>query len=177
MNDKIIHVPKNHILLSLILFFSFALKANSQDSLLLSEQWKQLKVNLERRTDLVMVIRKELTKAGAEIRREADSAAIYSNRLFFGLNQQVALNQPAIDSLVRLNRNLKSFLGRTFVVLENESKKIKEKISPLQLQLEGVENRIHLATRAFDLYCMETERPECRFQKGAGEDMAPQIRF
>lgn len=163
--------------LSFVFLFSFTLIAKSQDSLLLTEQWKELKVSMERRTDLVMVIRKELTKAGAEIRREADSAAFYSQRLLFALNQQVALNQPAIDSLVRLNRNLNSFLGRIFVALENESNKNKEKVSPLQLHLEGVENRIHLATRAFDMYCLETGRPECRFQQEAGEDRAPQIRF
>lgn len=151
--------------------------AHSQDSLLLSEQWKQLKVTLERRSDLVSVMRKELSKSGADIRREADSAVIYSQRLFAALNQQVVLNQPAIDSLVRLNRNLTSSLGRTFVLLEQQPDKIKEKILPYLAQLERVENRIHVAIRHFNVICLETDRPECRFQLEVGEDRAPQVRF
>jgi hypothetical protein len=163
--------------ISLSLHFCFALSAFSQDSLLLSDQWKQLKVNLERRSDLIATIRKELAKAGPAIRREADSAAVYSHRLFIALNQQVALGVSAMDSLVWLNRNTNSFLTRTFVLLENESKKNKERVLSLLIHLEGIENRLHMAIRGFDKYCMEAGRPECRFQKETGDDRAPQIRF
>ena len=151
--------------------------AHSQDSLLVSEQWKKLKITLERRNDLVSVIRKELGKAGTDIRREADSASIYSQRLSTALNQQVALNQLAIDSLVRLNNNLKSCMGRTFVLLESQPDKVKEKTLPYLAQIEGIENRIHAASRDFNVICLEKGRPECCFQQETGEDRAPQIRF
>lgn len=170
------HLPCRLFLL-IFLFCMTITEASGQDSLLRSAQWAGLKESLFKRDDILVSFRKEIRKAGSGLKQEADSVSAYSLRLFRALNQQVLLNKPAIDSLVQLNKQTKNFLGRTFVLLENEPAKIKEKILPLLAILEAVENRIHQATREYDQYCMEAGRPDCRFQQEQGEDRAPQIRF
>lgn len=163
--------------LSLILFIPFNFSAYSQDSLLFSSQWIKLKETMNKRTDLILVIREKLSKSGPEIKRESDSAVAKTRRLDRALIQQVAINQAAIDSVSELYTLTTTSLARTIVLLELEASKTKENILSYLTQLEGVENRIHIAIRDFDRYCLEVGRPDCCFQKATGEESAPRVRF
>lgn len=167
---------KPHFLF-LILFLFLNMLVHSQDSLLLTDQWTQLKKSIAHRHDLIGLIRIELKKGGTDIRRMADSAAGFSKRLSQAIDQQTLLSESAIDTLVQLNRQITVFLGRSFVLLENEPGKIKEKLMPLLAQLEGTENRIYIAANAYDKQCIQAGRPECRFRRETGEERAPQIKF
>lgn len=141
------------------LSITLCIQVSAQDSLArLDESWNRLRVNFQRRTDLIMNLTQFIEKAGKDSAKDVRAIAADFSRFLDSAKNA--------DSLViQISRQKeKSFMqaaARVLAKFNTDVKfKSKDEFRMLQTQLEGAENRIAMAKRDHNEICIRYNRKD-----------------
>jgi len=160
----------------LILFLSQTCLAQHSTKTI-NDTWKNLKTQLQSRTDLVAGVTNTLTKSKQVDQEELKKAKHIAADLFRHVDTLQTLDSLSVSFANYLNTNLTQALARSLMTLERDRKhRNSVPVRDLLVQLEAIENRIMVAKMDYNHACTETNRPDLFFGSNA-KAKAPEIKF
>jgi LemA protein len=164
--------PKNKTYLRLlikifVLTFFFAQPCfgqNLEDNI--TQAWKDLKNQLQRRADIVPNLTIALANSKHVLQNESKRARSISTHLFRILDSLQIPDSASLFFASHLNIELTGALARMLVTLEGDQDlKNTLVVRELQTNLEAVENRLKLAKVNYNNACRKAHRQDLLFEK------------
>ena len=149
-----------------------------QDTIsIINASWTNLKTQLLRRADIVSNLTGLLSKSSKIDKEQLNNSKVFAVDLFKYVDTLNKKDSLSVSLASIKNNKLTQALARTIVTLENDSKlRSNNDVNGLLMQLEGCENRMALAKRAYNETCKKFKRTDLLF----GPDQrvkAPEVKF
>ena len=137
---------------------------NLEDNI--TQAWKDLKSQLQRRADIVPNLTIALANSKHVLQNESKRARSISTHLFHILDTLQIPDSASLFSASHLDIQLTGALARILVTLERD-KELKNTlvVRELQTNLEAVENRLELAKLNYNNACRKAHRQDLLFEK------------
>jgi LemA protein len=161
----------------LLFFFSSQTTYGQDTTAQINTAWTNLKTQLQRRTDIVSNLASILSKSTKVDKEELNNSKLVSIDLFKYLDTLRLKDSLTISLASTKNNKLTQALARTLATLENDKKlSADDQLQGLLMKLEGCENRIALAKRAYNDVCKEYGKTDLLFGSDSTEK-GPEIKF
>lgn len=161
----------------LFFFFSFQTIYGQDTTAQINTAWTNLKIQLQRRTDIVSNLTSILYKSTKVDKEQLNNSKLFSIDLFKYVDTLSFKDSLTISLASIKNNKLTQALSRTLASLENDKKlRSDNQLQGLLMQLEGCENRIALAKREYNDVCKEYGKTDILFGSDNAEK-APEVKF
>ena len=150
--------------IAIILFSFTSHNCFGQDTSSINKSWKTLKIQLQRRTDIIVNLTQPLYSSKIVDKKELIKLKKSAVDIFKYLDTLKRLDSSSIVIIRNSNNQLTTTLTKTLVSFENDKKfKNRNTVMNLVYQLEGTENDIALARREYNETCKKNNRTDLQY--------------